>query len=197
MKILKEGDRKKVICEACRSMQSATFMLRDVPFDDGSGIVKGVLAGVCDKCDSVSVIPSQSAPAIKKQLVKQRKPLEVRVPSHMVDILNLASDQLGASPDFYQSMVKYYLDGLSKNEISAKGLSKFLVSELAMGKASKRLSLKGQYVIEQADIIKTIAHIESTTDVLKSIVLKINDDILVHKRPKRIKELQSLISAIA
>ena len=197
MNILKEGDTKKVICSACHSIQSATFMLRDVPFDDDSGIVKDVLAGVCDNCDTVVVIPHQSTPLLKKQLAKQRKPVEVRVPSHMVDILNLASDQLGATPEFSQSMLKYYIDALSKNEISSNGLSKLLSSDLAKGKASKRISLKGQYVAEQTETIKAITDITSTTDLLKSVVLKINDDILVHRRANRIKALQSLAAATA
>ena len=99
MKILKEGDTKKVACNTCESFQNATFQLRDVPFSDGSGLVKNVLVGVCDACDSVAVVPHQSTPLIKKQLVKLRKPLEGRVPSHFIDILNLASDQLGANLD--------------------------------------------------------------------------------------------------
>jgi hypothetical protein len=197
MKILREGDTKKVACETCGSFQNATFKLRDVPFNDGSGIVKSVLAGVCDACDSVAVIPHQSTPAIKKQLDKQRKAVEGRIPSHFVDILNLASYALGAETDFSHSLVKYYIHALSKNEISTAGLSKFLTSDLAKGKANKRLSLKGRYVAEEAELVKSLTDIRSTTELLKSVVLKINDDILVHKRPGRIKALQHVVAAIA
>ena len=68
MKIFKAGDSQKAICEYCRSLQNATFKLRDVPFSDGSGLVKNVLVGVCDKCDQVILLPHQSTPALKKQL---------------------------------------------------------------------------------------------------------------------------------
>jgi len=197
MNILKEGDTKKVACEVCSSFQVATFKLRDVPFSDGSGLVKSVLVGVCGACDAVVVIPHQSTPAIKKQINKQRKPLEGRVPSHLIDILNLASDQLGAATDFVPSLIKYYIHGLSINEISSSDLTKLLKSDMAKGKSTKRLSLKGRYIVEEAEIVKAAVCIESTTELLKSIVLKIHDDILVHKRPKRIKDLQNLVAAIA
>ena len=193
MKILKEGDTKKVACNTCGSFQNATFQLRD----DGSGLVKNVLVGVCGVCGSVAVVPHQSTPVIKKQLDKLRKPLEGRVPSHLVDILNLASDQLGAATDFVPSLIKFYIHALSKNEISSSNLSSLLKSELAQGKATKRISLKGRYIVEEAELLKASAHIGSTTELLKSVVLKINDDILVHKRPKRIKALESLVAATA
>jgi hypothetical protein len=197
MKILKEGETKKVACNTCGSFQDATFQLRNVPFSDGSGLVKNVLVGVCDACDSVAVVPHQSTPVIKKQIDKLRKPLEGRVPSHLVDILNLASDQLGAATDFVPSLIKFYIHALSKNEISSSNLASLLKSDLAQGKATKRISLKGRYIVEEAELLKASAHIGSTTELLKSVVLKINDDILVHKRPKRIKALESLVAATA
>ena len=197
MKILKEGDTKKVPCNACGSFQIVSFRLRDVPFSDGSGMARNVLVGVCDKCDSVALVPHQSTPLIKRQLDKQRKAIESRVPSHLIDILNLASEQLGADIDFVPSLIKYYIHGLSKNEISSSNLSCFLESELAQGKATKRISLKGRNIFEEAEIVKLSAHIRSTTELLKSVVLKINDDILVHKRPKLIQALKSLVAATA
>lgn len=195
MKILKEGDTKKVACETCRSFQNATFRLRDVPFSDGSGLVKNVLVGVCDVCGSVAVVPHQSTPLIKKQLDKQRKGVEGRVPSHLIDILNLASDQLGAATDFVPSLIKFYIHALSKNEISSSDLPGLLMSELARGRATKRISLKGRYIVEETEIVKASAHINSTTELLKSVVLKINEEILIQKRPERIKALESLIAA--
>ena len=40
MKIFKVGDTQQAVCETCKSIENATFALRDVPFSDGSGIVK-------------------------------------------------------------------------------------------------------------------------------------------------------------
>ena len=82
MKILKVGDTTKVACNSCQSFQNTTFKLRDTPFSDGSGVVKNVLVGVCNKCDSVVVLPHQSTPAVKNKIEVQRKTLESRVPAH-------------------------------------------------------------------------------------------------------------------
>ncbi len=60
MKIFKVGESQKAACSNCQSFENATFQLRDVPFSDGTGVVKKVLVGVCDKCESVTVLPHQS-----------------------------------------------------------------------------------------------------------------------------------------
>ena len=60
MKILKVGDTKRAACNTCESFQDVTFQLRDTPFNDNTGLFNNVLVGVCDKCDSVIVLPHQS-----------------------------------------------------------------------------------------------------------------------------------------
>jgi hypothetical protein len=49
MKIWKEGDTLRVICDNCESLQQATI----ITLDNGLG----TLVGVCDKCNEVSAIP--------------------------------------------------------------------------------------------------------------------------------------------
>lgn len=196
MKIYKVGDKQKAVCESCQSLTEATFMLRDVPFSDGSGVVKNVLVGVCD-CGEVMLIPHQSTPAIKKQLDAQKKAVETRVPAHMVDMLNLASMELGGSTDFSNALIKFYLHNLSEEKTSLRGLSKYLESDLAKGAAQKRISLKGKQVSQEIDSIKIKTNISSTTDVLKAVVLKINDDVFVHPKAKLIKSLKGVAAAFA
>ena len=197
MKIYKVGDKQKAVCESCQSLTGATFMLRGVPFSDGSGIVKNVLAGVCDSCKEVVLIPHQSTPAIKKQLDTQKKAVETRVPAHMVDMLNLASMELGGSTDFSNALIKYYLHNLSEQKTSVKGLIKYLESDLAKGVAQKRISLKGRQVSKEIDNIKFKTSIGSTTDVLKAVVLKINDDVFVHPKTQLINSLKGVAAAFA
>ena len=197
MKIYKVGDKQKAVCESCQSLTGATFMLRDVPFSDGSGTVKNVLAGVCDSCNEVVLIPHQSTPAIKKQLDTQKKAVETRVPAHMVDMLNLASMELGGSTDFSNALIKYYLHNLSEQKTSVKGLIKYLESDLAKGVAQKRISLKGRQVSKEIDNIKFKTSIGSTTDVLKAVVLKINDDVFVHPKTQLINSLKGVAAAFA
>lgn len=196
MNILKVGDKGKSPCNKCEAFVSTTYKLKDVPFTDKSGIVKNVLVGVCDCCDSVVALPHQSTPAVKKQLEKQKASLESRVPAHMVDILNLASDKLGANTDFVPNIVRYYLHALSNEELSHKDMAKYLESNLAKGKSEKRLSIKGKNVITDIEKLKKLTNIDSTSDLIKTVILQINNDILIQKNTntKPIKFLKSLVA---
>lgn len=62
------GDVKTAACFSCQSFQVVRFQKRDVAMRDGSGIVSDILVGVCERCDSVSVIPQQAVPQIRSQL---------------------------------------------------------------------------------------------------------------------------------
>jgi hypothetical protein len=195
MKIVKVGDTQKAACHQCSRFEKVTYKLRDVPFSDGKGLVKNVLVGVCDCCNSVAVLPHQSTPVIRKQLETQRRSLESRVPAHMVDILNLASMEISGTTEFVPGLMKFYIHSLSTNDISSRGLSKYLGSELAKGKSQKRISIKGRHVAIEFGQLKQITKISSTTDLIKGVVLKINDDVLVNKNPKTIKALKNIVAA--
>lgn len=197
MGILKVGDTKRAVCNECKSFETVTFKLRDVPFSDSSGIVKNVLVGVCNKCDSVAVLPYQSTPVVKKQLEVQRKALESRVPAHIIDILNLASFELSGNTDFVPNLVKFYIHSLSDNAMPTTEFPKYISSDLFKGKSQKRLSIKGRKVIDEINILKEKTHINSTSDLIKSIALKINDDILVNKNTKTIIALKNIVAATA
>ena len=195
MKIIKVGDTQKAACNHCKRFENITYKLRTVPFSDGKGVVKKVLVGVCDCCNSVAVLPHQSTPLVKKQLEVRRKSLESRVPAHMVDILNLASVELSGGTDFVQGLLKFYIHALSNNDISPGSISKYLASDLAVGESQKRISIKGRLVSEDLNHLKTLTNIDSTTDLLKGVVLKINDDVLVNKKSKTIRTLKTVVAA--
>ncbi|WP_323666460.1 hypothetical protein [Pectobacterium punjabense] len=197
MKIFKVGDTQSIICNTCQSLETATFQLKDVPFSDNSGVVRQVLVGVCNRCGNVATIPHQSTPMIKKALDVQRKALESRVPAHMIDILNLASCELGGEPDFIPTLMKYYLHTLAADRIAAQDIPRFLQSDLAKGKSEKRLSLKGRHVATDIDVLKAATNISSTTDLLKGIVLKIKEDVLVQRDEIHIQQLKSIIAAVS
>ena len=48
MKLYEEGEKSKAICHHCKQLVSTTFVRRDVPFSDGKGEVKNILAAVCE-----------------------------------------------------------------------------------------------------------------------------------------------------
>jgi len=196
MHILKVGDQEKASCNKCKSFVTVTYQLRDVPFSDGSGMVNQVLVGACDHCDQVSVLPHQSTPAVKRALLKQRKPVEGRVPAHMLDILNLASAEVGCGVEFVPYLIKYYIHALASKQMSANRLSQYLASDLAKGRSEKRISLKGQHIVEEVGVLKALTQIDRTSDLIKGVILKINDDILQNKRQKPLSELRGIAAAI-
>lgn len=195
MKILKVDDQSRAACETCRKIVDVTYRLRDLPLSDGSDIVKDVLAGVCDTCDNVCVLPHQSVPKVAKTLERQRKPIDSRVPAHMLDILRLASAEVGGGSDFVPNLIKYYLHALAVEEISPDRLARYLASDLASGKSQKRISLKGRRVSEDIEKVKKLTNLSSTSDIVKSVILKINDDILQKKSRKPIKALEGIAAA--
>jgi hypothetical protein len=52
-------------CFQCKKLVATSQRVRDVPFDDGSGIVPQISVFVCVNCDVVIAIPSSATPAIK------------------------------------------------------------------------------------------------------------------------------------
>jgi hypothetical protein len=196
MKIYKVGDSQKAACEICKAFVNTTFKLRNVPFSDGSGIVRNVLAGVCDYCDNVILLPHQSTPMVKKQLNRQPKPIESRLPAHMIDILNLVTLEIGGSTDFVPNLMKYYIHFLAGNAKLAQSISGYLKNDLAIGKAEKRLSLKGRRIYDELNSLKVISQLPTTTDLLKCIILKINDDVLVKRKAKTIEQLKAIMAVV-
>lgn len=69
MRFLKEGDKGKAVCHKC-GFTIITYHIRDVDFSDNHGIVKNIIAGICDKCNEVISIPRQSMPQIKEDYNK-------------------------------------------------------------------------------------------------------------------------------
>lgn len=65
--IHKEGDQTRRTCFKCNCDTLTTFRYRDVPLSDSGLLVKNILVGVCDRCDSTISIPSQSVENIKEQ----------------------------------------------------------------------------------------------------------------------------------
>lgn len=55
------GDKSTAVCWSCETKVSTTFAHCDVPFGDGSGTARGILAAHCDLCGNVVALPAQSA----------------------------------------------------------------------------------------------------------------------------------------
>ncbi len=114
MRIVKEGDKGQAICEECRKMVTYTYKVRDVPYGDDHqeiGLISSLLVGVCDECGELVVTAPQSTPQIRDALTAHRKPVELRLPRHLIDILNLSAAKLEAeNPSAMTSfLLRYFL----------------------------------------------------------------------------------------
>lgn len=197
MKIYREGEKSKAICSHCKGKVDTTFKTRDVPFSDGKGIAKSVLVSVCDTCDKVAAVPQQSAPRIKEQLEKERRPVEATVPKHMADILlnSLLVIGLEGRSEYYPKLFNYYVLELeSKNSKTLKRLlNSFLDSERNKGKASERISLKMKNPILPKFESIVVGTGLKKTEVLRSIILMMEEELLNKKEKTKIKKLREVM----
>lgn len=199
MKIVKEGDKKQVICPSC-GLSNATYQLRDIDFSDQSGTVKNVLASVCDSCHQVVSIPKQSTAKVRAEYNKVKTPVDLRIPAHFLDILTLASLKIDPTltESFNKPLVLYYLHALSSGRYPAQNLSQLLKTDAAKAKASKRLSLKlNTKTMSEVETLMQVQGLKSNTEVFRSLILKINEDIVQTDKPKHLNELQNFAAAFA
>ena len=194
MKLYKQGDKSKAVCETCKDVISTTFDYRTVPFSEGSGEVKNILVAVCDACDAVIATPPQSTPAIKNARETATKSIEVKLPAPYLEILDLAAYRIDAmaSTSFRKSLLTYYIHlhyGLIKTDNMPK---RSIVKSYPKKVPTKRLSLKVaprlydefEYIMDATDL--------KTTGMIKEIVQEIEKDIVRPKKPKHLVELQRL-----
>jgi hypothetical protein len=195
MRIYKENDTSRAICHHCKKLVNTTLKTRDVPFSDGSGVAKAILAGVCDICDKVVSTPQQSAPRIKEAMNKDKKSIEARLPRHLLDILVVAGDKLKAQQpnSFTGLLLKYYIHSLNADNRKSKALQKYLKIDLAKGKAgTERLSLKvNSNIFAEFESLRSKTKL-TKTELLKALTLKIYDDVLKNKSTDDIKALKNI-----
>ncbi len=197
MRFVKEGEKGKAICNLC-GVTTITYSLRNVDFSDKSGTVKDILTGVCDNCKEVISIPAQSTAKIKAEYNKVRKSIEVRVPAHFIDILDIACQKIDKNLDesFFRAIVMFYIHSLNSGDIIAKDIKKLLSSDFAKAKSSKRLSFKITEKTEKEFInLIYLLGLKNKSDIIKGIILKINEDIVQPKHPKHLNKLKSIASA--
>lgn len=197
MKIFKIGDTINSACETCQQFTTSTFDLKDVPFSTGEGRVKDVLVANCNSCGTLTLLPHQSTPMVQRFLMEKRKPIESRVPAHFVDILNLIAQKIGANIDFIPNLLKYYIHRINQEPKIAAKLSGYSMHQLAIGKANKRISLKGKRVFDELVDLKQSTNIHSTSQVIKCIILLMHDELLEEENEEILIDLRKIMVAIA
>jgi len=198
MKIYTEGEKSKGLCQICKKLVPTTFKVSSVPLSSGKGKVGDILAAKCDNCDHVVSIPQQSSPRIKEVLSTKKHSIEVRLPIHLLDILNVATDQfeMGSSDQLKDSLVRYYISLADTNKEVSKSIKKFSESDFAKG-SGYRLSLK----VNEAAYGRFLHLMEHTklnkTQLLKGLILQIYEDLLQKPQKKIITDLEKVMFASA
>lgn len=194
MKLLREADKSKAICPECKGLRTTTYLRRDVPFRHRDGTVSGVLAAVCDECDTVVGIPQQSVPRISKALDHARHPLEARLPRHLIDALNLTLHVLVGGPSKGAGvLLRYYLERVGENPDALARLRELATTDEAKGKGDDRLSVKldDRYTALLKQLAETTGL--TKTNVVRGIVVQAKQDVLDNRTPKVREELTSFL----
>lgn len=196
MQFFSEGDRSKAICAHCKGVRATTFAYRDVPFSDGNGIVKNILVGVCEQCDSVASIPSQSTPAISKARPKSSESVEAMLPAPYLELLDLACFKIDpeSSLDLRKGLLMFYVHRFAVGSFDVGRLQKSseaLALRPAMeSKIRRRLSIKtsSRMVMEMANVAKRSSM--QKTAAIKAIIGAIQEDIVNDGSPELIQNIR-------
>lgn len=199
MKLHMPGDKGKAICESDGRV-STTFRYRDVPFSDGSGVARKILAGVCDRCGKVVSIPPQSTPSIRAARRNAQVSIEAVLPAVYLDALDLACWRIDpeASQEFRKPLLMHYLHGSSLSKSATERLARASRETGPFFKAAqsvtekKRLSMKVSPAMSRTVERLAEATSLSKTDLIKGAIVQISEEIVGPERPAQLAKLKSL-----
>lgn len=224
MKFYVAGDKSQAICSHCEGLVNTTFVRRDVRFSDDRGLAKDILAAVCDTCDAVVGVPSQSTPAIKAAREAAEVSVEARLPASYIDRLDQSMHCItsSAATKHRKMFISLYIDYLSRkqsvleqaiikwhepegskkeNSCTAEqvGSAYFLCAGISPSKEkekSKRLSLKlNVHIANELVDLRTQAQL-SQTEFLKFVIREIQDEV-VFKKNKELIEQFTILARVA
>jgi len=200
MRILKEGDHSKAICETCGDIVSTTF--RYASYKAEGNIIPDVLQGFCDKCGKVVALPHQSSYKIREYRESHNlKPLELRVPTHYKDILLTigAIHHISSAPNtLFRFVSELYIEKLyaPTGDNIFKRLLKALDDKLAIGERNNdRLSCR-----IPADIYKHLLDIKTakkveTSQIVRGIIITAKYDLLDNVKSQMCKDFKALATS--
>tara|TARA_B100000949_G_scaffold225663_2_gene230139 strand:+ start:700 stop:1317 length:618 start_codon:yes stop_codon:yes gene_type:complete len=203
MKLYAAGEKSKAICEDCGALVSTTFVYRDVPFDDGHGVVKDVLASVCDQCDRVVALPAQSTPAVRRARETADVPLEVMLTAPDMELLDLAAWRIDpeAGQRLRKPLLAYYIHRLSsdptavarlKARVAARGAKLPQAVKIPKRRLSVKFASKTDASIQ--DLMKASGLNKSR--LIRGIVHEIEDELVRPDKPKELQKLREIASVV-
>lgn len=203
MRIFKEGDKSRALCSHCKKQVSTTFQVKTTTIKDGgdSYRVPDVLVSVCDICEDVVSVPQQSFAAVAEVRKKaEKETLDFRVPRHLLDVLNSSIVELGVetSSDLRSQLFRLFVASISEKPKIKERLNKNLKSDLLKGtfKRSSRLTIKvSSQLGELFEGMKEASGLNKT-QVLDSIIVEVNNDILGKEDKEHRKEVRRALLAM-
>jgi len=206
MKMFHDGDKSKAICAQCQKVVSTTFVYRNVPFNDGVGLVKDILVAVCDACDVIVATPPQSTPAIKAAREKPCEPFEVVLPAPLIEILDLAACRIDPDVDagFRKRLFAFYIDlntQSSQGAITLNAYAQAYKLEKARWNKNiprKRLSFKMKPRLNAlVDDLQKRFGIKNRTNLTGAVIMQIRDEIITPDLPLHFAELKRMAAVLA
>ncbi|GGC24745.1 hypothetical protein GCM10011363_46490 [Marivita lacus] len=204
MKVYKAGEKSKAVCQDCRALVSTTFAYRDVPFDDGTGVVKDVLASVCDQCERVVALPAQSTPAVQRARETADVPLEVMLSVPDMDLLDLAAWRIDPASGvrLRKPLLAYYIQRLAGDPVAVARLQtkagmRVAKSPKSMKIPKRRLSVKFAPKTDASIRALMKASGLNKSRLIRGIVHEIEDDLIRPDQPKDLQKLREIAMVVA
>lgn len=201
MKLYKEYDNSRAICEDCKAVVETIFLYRDVPFASGNGHVSNILVGVCTQCGSIVSTPAQSTPKIKEARERLAISLETQLPAVYLEALDAACSVIAPERPYAslrKTVLVHYIHDLSSGKRKKEELTKILAARNELFKTDSRAKLKRLSMKVSEEVngeIETLV-IELNfpkTKLIKSIVQLIQDEIVDKESKPKIERLRQIV----
>ena len=194
MYILKEGEQGKAVCSSCERRVDITYRYRSVRLEQTGTMIENVLAGVCDACGEIALLPAQSVPRLKEAREAKLQTINARIPAHLEDVLHVVAGRYGAATaSFTSALLRYYLREVATNEPFARRVRRLAEVEMASGRANARLSLRlSERLWTRAWEEAREAGIQRQTDMLKGLIIAALQDSAGRRAPARKRILEGI-----
>ncbi len=185
MKIWKDGDRSRTICPHCERRTEVKFQRRTVELEHPQVRAADVLVGVCRECDGIATIPRQSTPKLKHSIELPKEVVNVRVPGHLLDVLDLVADRSsGPGRAKTATLVRLLLAEFAYDLPYARRVRDLVGTELAQGLADRDLSLRvSAAVLANVDAAAGKLGIVSRSEVIRGVIVAVKEDVLDERNP--------------
>lgn len=116
--------------------------------------------------------------------------LESQLPTHLVDIIDLVKAQLGLTrKKSTEKLFFFFLQNMIADHYNQTTITRLLNDGLVKGRPIKSITINSLEVVNLVAKFKAQTKVNSTSDVVRLIILRIYEDLLRRKDQTIIKEL--------